>query len=135
MIIEISLIILTLAFVALVIYIIVTLKTLRHTLTQVDLTLVDVRKQLNEVGERAQEVSFDVQKKMEALNSVFNAVSNLGDFLECETMALEKKAFISSHQENSNPAKGQETIKVDDILEIVDIGIRLWKKIKKRSNQ
>jgi uncharacterized protein YoxC len=145
MIIEISVAVIALAFVALVVYLILLLNGLRGTLKQVDKTIIEVRMQLDEMGNQAKkaiehtnQVSFDLKRKMEALNSLFNTVSNLGDILEHKTFALKKEALSSSHKERSGvdsleaeqEAHAYDEIHVSDILELAGIGARLWHKIR-----
>jgi uncharacterized protein YoxC len=145
MIIEVSVAVVAVAFIVLVIYLILMLNALRVTLGQVDQTVVEVRKQLDEIGgqaqkavEHANQVSFDLKRKMESLNSIFNSFSNIGEILEHKTFALKKEALVSSHKENKlsdideQELRVREEINVTDILELVGIGIRLWQKLKNK---
>lgn len=125
MIIDISVAVIALAFVALVIYLIVVIKALRITLGQVNHTLVEVRKQV------------------ESLNPIFNAVNQTGQILEYKATAL-KKDLLDSSQEESDlfelardgekkkriQTKGLMTVAA--ILELAGIGVSLWEKLKKR---
>lgn len=144
MVMEISVAIIAIAFVALVLYVIALIKALRVTLGQVNQTLVEVRKQLDEVGNEAKEViehtnqlSFDLKQKMESLDSLFKSVANIGDVLEHQTASLKKGSVEAKHSsldftetEKKTPLPG--LIKVADILELAGMGIRLWQKLKKR---
>lgn len=152
MVIEVSVAVIALAFAALVIYLITVAKALRKTLFQVNQTLIEVRKQLDEVGghaakamEHTNQVSFDLKRKMESLDPIFNAFSNIGDFLEQKTFSLKRGALTSSHhekkmssvdyseEEEEPPPSG--SIKAADVFDFVDTGLRLWQKIKKRSKK
>ena len=148
MIIEISVAVVGLAFVALVIYLIMMIKSLRVTLGQVNQTLVEARKQLGDVGGQAQkilehtnQVSFDIKNKVEAFNPIFNAVSNAGEILEHKTFAIKKEFFASEHEEGHKQSSLHEEKKSSQtegvlaaaaILELAGIGVRLWQKFKKR---
>lgn len=149
MIIEISVAIIALAFVALVIYIIAVIKALKTTLGQVNQTLVDVRKHLDEIGSEARKttenvdhLSLDINNKMEALNPVFNAIANIGDYLEQKTKSLKLEAKICALkneeamalEENIDESDSQTRIvnKVANILELVGQSFRLWQDVHKR---
>ena len=150
MIIEISVAIIAFAFVALVITMAILARSFQQTLIQVNRTLLEVRKQLDDLGgqtskimDHTNHVSYDLKRKLESLDPIFNAFSNVGDYLEHKTFALKKEPVISSHHkegrhstvessEFAEEENSQEPIKAGDVLELVDIGIRLWQKIKKR---
>jgi uncharacterized protein YoxC len=148
MIIDISVAVIALAFVALVIYLIVMIKSLRVTLGQVNQTLVEARKQLGEVGTQAQKVieqtnqiSVDLKQKVDAFNPIFNAVNQAGQILEHKATAL-KKDFLDTQEELSSLAADGEKKKrapqtkglmtMAAILELAGIGVGLWEKLKKR---
>ncbi len=153
MIIEISLAVIAIAFVALVIYLITFITALKVTLGQVDQTLVEVREQLNEVGgeakktlEQTNEISTDFKSKVAKLNSVFATVANIGEFLEQKTFFLKKEVNDSSDEEppheavhastgEKGPSPAREIFKVADILELAGMGICLWQKLKKRGDK
>ena len=96
MIIDISVAIIAAAVVVLVIALIYFIKALCRTLSQVNRTLIEARKQLEEGGnaakviEHANQLSYDLKNKMEALDLIFNAFSNVGDFLEQKTFFLKR---------------------------------------------
>jgi uncharacterized protein YoxC len=147
MIIEISIAVIALAFVALVIYLITLFKSIRITLGQVNQTLVEARKQLGEIGGQAQKVmehtnqiSFDLKQKVDAFTPIFNAVSNAGEILDYKSSAL-KKEFLAASEENDLSDADLEKKKIAQapglmtaaaILELAGIGMRLWQKLKKR---
>lgn len=148
MIIEISIAVIALAFVALVIYLIVLICALRTTLGQVNNTLSETRKQLNDVGfqaqkaaEHANQISYDLKYKAEALNPVFNAISNAGQILEHKSSVI-KKEYIAAQEEAEGESlrsdkKGKalhsEGIAiVAAVLELAGLGVSLWQKMNKR---
>lgn len=148
MIIEISVAIIALAFVALVIYIIAVAKALKTTLGQVNQTLFDVRRHLEEIGSEARkttqnvdQLSSDLNNKMEALKPIFNALSNVGDYLEHKTKTLKLEAEIcalknedeaSALEEELVDSKTKVINKVANILELVGQSFRLWQDVHKR---
>lgn len=149
MIIEISVAVIAIAFVVLIIYLITIIRALRNTLGQVDQTLVEVRKQLSEVGGQAQKVmehtnqmSFDLKRKVESFHPIFNAVNNAGEILEHKTSILKKDFFNfssgkcdlsdESFEEKKKFYQAQGLTTVATILELASIGLCLWQKLKKR---
>lgn len=149
MVIEISVAVIALAFVALVVYLVMMIKTLRITMGQVNQTLVEARRQLNEIGGQAQrvaehtnQISFDLKHKVEAFTPIFNAIANAGDILEHKSSEI-KKEYLHSNEGgdelnlNSEEKKKalqtrQGLVTVAAVLELAGIGIRLWQKLKKR---
>lgn len=149
MVIEISVAVIAAAFVVLVLYLISLIMSLRKTLSQANQTLVEARKQLSDIGgqaqktmEHANQISFDLKQKSEALNPLFNAVANAGDILDRKSYHL-KKDFLAQFDEESEPSLFNSAEKkrafpagataAAAVLELVGIGIRLWQKQKKRS--
>ncbi len=141
MVIEISVAVIAVAFVILVIYLIVMMTALRVTLRQVNFTLIEGRKHLEDVSVEVKkvialthEVSADLKGKMESLDSVFNSVDNMGEILEQKTAALkcdileQKTAALKAEQRLQTP----ELNRVADVLELATLGVRLWQNLKKR---
>jgi uncharacterized protein YoxC len=120
MIIEISVAVIALAFVFLVVYLAVTLISLKRTLDQVRQNLI----QLNAI-------TIDLEAKTESLNSLFETVSLLGDKMhqKVETFCTNDKAKSKKlHYETEENSEDRIT----DILEWLSGGIRLWCVFKKR---
>lgn len=147
MIMEISVALIALAIVVLVIYLIVFLKAVRKTLIQVNHTLIEVRKHLDDVGGQASkilqhtnQVSYDLKKKMESLDPIFNAFSNVGDYLEQKTFFLKKSVLPASHrhddeeeQTETSEAKNSSASSIrSDVFDFINTSLNLWRKIKKR---
>ena len=143
MIIEISIGIIAFVFVVIAIYIILMVNTLRYTLRNVDKAIIDIRKHLDELTPQAQraiehtnQVSFDLKRKMESLNPIFNSLTNIGELLEYKTLNL-KKASIASFLNKQNHSNETEDLlhhedgNVADILELASLGARLWRKLKR----
>lgn len=141
MIIEICVVILTVSFVALVIYLIAVTKALRCTLFQVNQTLIQVRRQLEDVGgnaakavEHTNQISFDLKRKIESLDPFFNAFSNVGNFLEHKTFSW-KRGVSAVDRDAGEASAMNESIKAADVVDFFDVSYRLWQKIKKRSKR
>jgi|GEM_PF-3190066 len=143
--IETSVTIIAIAFVALVIYLIMTSRALNATLYEVNQMLIDLRKQLDGTGGEAQKlvehtnhITLGLKQKIEALNPLFNAVANLGEILEHKAVALKEEAFAESHpsnvdiEEKKKLSRSDEWIKVADVLGLAVLSIHLWQNIKKK---
>lgn len=147
MIIEVSVAIIAFAFIVFVIFLILATKALRVTLGEVNQTLIQIRKHLDEIGaeakkatEHVDELSLDLNKKMEALNPLFNAFSNIGDYfeqksksykLEAEICALRNEAEAEALEEEQDPRTHTKSA-VADVLEMAGAGFRLWQNLNKR---
>ena len=157
MIIELCIAVIAIAFVILVIYLIITMKVVRITLVQLNHTLIEGRKQLTELAietkrviRHGDQISIDIDEKINAFTPLFKTIKNLGKILEDNTSsfenALSKKvhSVISSQKdifnsrrslnENLNEKESiTNSVKIlEDVLKVTAIGIRLWQNIKKR---
>lgn len=141
MVIEISVAIIALAFVAFVIYIIAVIKALQVTLGEANQTLAAVRKQVDDIGIEAKKASLDLNVKIESLTSVFNAISNIGDYLEqrtkslkleAEICALKNEAEASALESEAEDSRTRMINKVANILDLACQSFRLWQDIHKR---
>lgn len=147
MIIEISVAVIALAFTALVFYLIAFIRSSQVTLGQVNQTLSDARKQIDQLSgeakkviEHANQMSTDLQTKMETLDPIFNAVEDLGNLLENKTNSLKEKLKSPTTKETVEPlaSKQELPIKKDlakaiaDTVELIGLGYGLWQNLKKR---
>jgi len=140
MIIDISVSVIAVAFSALVIYLILLIRALKITLSGVNLALSDLRHHLDEIGNEAKKATFDVNYKMESLNPVFKAISNIGDYLEqkskgvkleAEICALKNEAMAAS-KDSELPDSNPVVDNLASILELVGQSFRLWQDVNKR---
>lgn len=162
MIIEVSVAVIALTFVILAIYMIFLLRLLLVTTQRVNRLLIDAHQKFDDVSiqatkavEHTNQISFDLKKKMESLDPIFNSLSNVGEVLETKSLHFKKKALQPSETEqeesrhsineswnrHSHAKAGghrfrsdldHESNKIAEILEIAGMGLRLWEKIKKR---
>ena len=148
MIIQISAALVTLSFVTLVVYIIILINRLCQTLNQADQIIDEARKLLEDIGgpakkavEHANQASFDLKRKMEALSSIFNAASNVGDVWENKTLGWKKRVLSSTSKEQKTSSTASASSEQElaargeggcaDLWDLVGSGIRLWQKAKK----
>lgn len=143
MIIEISVAVIALAFFVLVIYLIIMILALRKTLRHVDHLIFETKKIVGQVGE----VGPNFKYKLEALDPIFQSISNLGKFLDKKTRSLgldnsccsqpkqanlDYLASLASSTASEREGQSYELNRCADLLELGSFGIRLWQKLKKR---
>lgn len=93
-----SVALIAIAFFILVIYLIKTLKTVQGTLQSLTKTIEGMEKQIHEIGSETAQllhktnaVADDVQKKVESLNVLFDAVKQVGSTVQTFNDSLTKK--------------------------------------------
>lgn len=111
-IISVSIAVAVLAFVILVVFLCITLFSVRKTLATSDALL-----------EETKDIVDDLQHKIHAFDSLFRAVSNVGG-------AVEKKVTVAT--EALEERETSRTNLVTDALEFALLGVTLWQKIKER---
>ncbi len=100
------------AFAVLVVYICITLSSLKRTLETSDRLLRDTRVVVD-----------DLQVKIHAFDSLFRAISNVGGVVE--------KKVAHATDEIVEQEKGKMGI-ITDALEWAILGVTLWQKVKER---
>lgn len=115
--IEISVGVIALAFVALVVFLIMTLVQTKKTLKTVDAQLKELSTASTELIENVNALTEDIQEKSEALDVVFRPL----------------RAFKERLDEQASPQTSCD--KIADIMENVAKGIVLFGKIKEELNQ
>jgi uncharacterized protein YoxC len=106
-----SVALIAIAFLVLVIYVVQTLKTLQTTLQHVAKTVEEVEKQMHEIGKETAQLlhktnalADDMHKKAESLQSVFDAVKQVGVTVQsfndsiCKTLATNEKKITQAIQ-------------------------------------
>lgn len=147
MIIEVSVAVIALAFIALVFYLIDLIKSSKKTLAQSNQMLNDAYKEIDQLGgetkkllEHLNHISIDIQTKMEALDPIFNSIEELGNVLESKTTSLKETLISPAKKETVEPLAPNKDILVKkdlakaiaDTVELVGLGYGLWQNLKKR---
>lgn len=143
--IEISVAIIAFAFVLLVIYLLTLICTLRVTLRQAGTTLEELQKRLKDaegdaktIVENTRLISSNLVKKMEALDPLFYAVANTGEYFEKKTDCLRASRFSARKFRYLHPRaydeekKSFESEKFAEIADLIGAGIRLWQTFNRR---
>ncbi len=115
MIIDISVAVIAVAFLALAIYLIILMVRLRKTLAHVDEALIEARM-----------LEIDLKNKMASLDPLFNSVENVGEVIESKTASFRERQCMSKCEEDS------DAIQVADIVALAGLGLRLWNKFSTR---
>ncbi len=113
----------TLAFIILVVYLVLTLRTLRSSLIKIDAKLDPVGSEVIGLLDTAHAISETVQEHLSSFNPLFQSISNLGSKVE------EMTENLSSRAEEKKSSKGN---KLDGIVELAALSILLWQQMKKK---
>lgn len=119
--IEISLAVIALAFVVLVIYLLVVLNSTKKTLDQ-----------LSKVMKNVEITTVNVNQKMIAMDSLFLAISNLGDKALSATNKLKGNNAEENLDDSSFRLKSEANGRVDHLMDLLSLGVSLWKVYKNK---
>ncbi|WP_430788570.1 DUF948 domain-containing protein [Virgibacillus flavescens] len=117
------------AFVALVVFLILTLRKLMATLAETKETLSDARQSVNSITDEAEEliheankISVDVKGKMESVDPLVESVRDVGEMLHNATSSMKRNAL---GKENRKNIPTQETDETQDKQEIHPVRIKM----------
>jgi uncharacterized protein YoxC len=124
-----SVALIAIAFFILVIYLVKTLKTVQGMLQSLTKTIEGIEKQMNEIGtettqllHKTNAVADDVQKKVESLNAVFDAVKQVGATVQTFNDSLTKKLTANEQ-------------KVAQVVQWGNALLEIWEKWKEKKNK
>ncbi|WP_201317598.1 DUF948 domain-containing protein [Paenibacillus sp. EPM92] len=141
MIIEISVAVVAIAFAALVVFLIQTLRSVSDLLGQTNMVIREMQEQMNGISTEAvellrhtNEVSVDVRNKLHSIDSVVDSVKNIGDAVQEVTSSVKQASTaVAGTIRNSvpkDPKTAGET--AQHVLQTVPIVIELWQKWRER---
>jgi uncharacterized protein YoxC len=146
--IEIGIAIIGFAFLIIAVALIFLIVSIRKTLRQVDLTLINLRvildeqePQIKSIVEQASLVSIDLRDKLESLNPLFNTASNFGEILEDFSDNLknttkqsysEKESEDYSYLVDNRENRLQLIEMIKEFLNLASTSMSFWQKYKKR---
>jgi len=126
MVIDICVAIITLAFICLAIFFICVLYSAGQALKKINLMLDEFQPHLDPLRRETQillhntnEITRDLQDKMEALNSLVQAASNVGNILKESSASLKPEPPQPCHRT------------AEAFVELAVLGLSLWQKLKK----
>lgn len=117
---EIALLIFAVAFAVLVIFLSILLYNAATTL-----------KKTNRIMDTFNDITLDVNSKMEAFDPWFRLLGYYGEELENKRERREKKHYFSSFTKKTNDGEGKEEV-IRDLGEWALFSVRLWQKYKSK---
>lgn len=136
--IEVALIIIAVAFAALVIFLAFLITCIIQSVKRTNAILDQVQKQVQDLGnepaillQRVNQLSENLNEKMLCLDPLFRVVSNLGSGLECKTSALKERMLLDALKEKFNSEEEKKECLYEDLAECAALGIKMWNKFKK----
>ncbi|OCT15921.1 hypothetical protein A8709_09865 [Paenibacillus pectinilyticus] len=142
MLLQISAIVVAIAFVFLVFYLIQTLKSLKHSLDEITSTMgqmkdeiTDITSEVKDVLLNTNEVAIDMRMKLSNLNHLFGSVQDVGQVLHELSSSFKQSAsgFISAIKQTGKPKPSQSrSDKWRSILKGVAISLDIWDGIKSK---
>ncbi len=119
----ISVILVACAFIALVIFLIIFLRSLRKTLLHTNQLLKD-----------SDEVVRGVERKLHAVDPLFKAVADMGSILEKHTCCIKHhaEANLEKELEQKYEKVNERANIVTDVIEWSLLGVSLWQKFKEK---
>ncbi|MCZ8519692.1 MULTISPECIES: DUF948 domain-containing protein [Paenibacillus] len=146
-IIEASVAIAAIAFVALVVFLIMTLRSVSALLTQTNGIMREIQQQVSgisaeatEVLRHTNEVTVDVRNKLHSIDSVVYSVKNVGDAVEEITSSLKQASAsvagtVRSKVVETNKLAGSPSEdKVVKVMQAVPVVIDLWNSFRNRKS-
>jgi uncharacterized protein YoxC len=141
--IEVAFLVFDVVFIIIAIFLIKFLKNASCTLQQTTRTVEAIHQQLDDLGHepkelvhRVNEISADIQNKMKCVDPLFRALSNVGEGIECRSLAYRDAAFCRCcgaklPSKDSSPGNSQES----SVIQCINLAIAaatLWQDLKKR---
>jgi uncharacterized protein YoxC len=138
---DICLIIISLSFFVLVIYLILLIVSLRKTLSKVNRSMVLLQKRVEELGHQPRDlihtinaISADVYGKLRSLDPLFRSLHNVGEGVENKTKSFKEKTFWVPGREKLRDEFQDEDDHgtASDLLDWALLGVNIWQKFKKK---
>ncbi|WP_159888583.1 DUF948 domain-containing protein [Paenibacillus puerhi] len=135
MIIEISVAIVAIAFAALVVYLIKTLRSVTELLSQTNVTIREIQGQINGISVEAtellrhtNEVTVDVRNKLHSIDPVVYSVKNIGDAVQEVTDTVkEATAAVAGSIRRNVPAETPKTGEaISRVIQAVPMLLEIW---------
>ncbi|NQX70164.1 MULTISPECIES: DUF948 domain-containing protein [Paenibacillus] len=144
MLIQISAIIVAVAFVFLVFYLIQTLKSLKHSLDEITSTMGQMKNEVTQISSEVQDVilntnemAIDVRVKLAKLNHLFGSVNDVGQVIHELTTSVKQSAtsLISAVKQTSIMKEGAKpSPKWQAIIQGAAISFDMWQKMKTKKS-
>jgi len=128
---EVSILIIAIAFSALVIYLIFMLKEASTVLRQIASTLVFTRQKVDELSQESRRLLGSINKKSENLDSVFETLNVLGEISLDKAKEYQHREEADFDAYNGEEARSEGRT-VSDWISWLSSGVCLWKHFKRK---
>ncbi len=138
MVFEICAAIATFVFVILAYFIVQTLKVVQKSLKEVTVTINKLESEVDELKSNVNEILINSNKTIEKINNKIDTITPVIDlFSQVGEVGQEALGFCESKMDNyihsKEKAKSNWEDKISDVSEIINLGIKVFQKIKKRN--
>lgn len=140
MLLEISALMVAIAFVILTFFLIRTLQSVRGSLDEVTQTLGQMKIEVREIGEEVKEVvesanemADDLRTKLTKLDHLFNSVNDVGQVVHEITSTVKESAtslIATFKQPKNSPIRPQRTDRWHSILDGVMVATDIWQRMR-----
>jgi uncharacterized protein YoxC len=139
MLIDVSVAVIAAAFVALTIYLIITLRSVNDSVQQVSKTLEKVQLQVDDVTRETvilmrstNQITEDVHNKLKQVDALFESVSEVGEAVNQVTTSMKQvSATVTksiTHGVQSGVHKQQK--RIDEVIHWTNVAVNLWQKFQ-----
>lgn len=138
MVFEICVAIATFVFVILAYFIVQTLKVIQKSLKDVNATMIKLESKVDELKTNVNEILINSNTTIEKINDKLDTITPVVDlFSQVGEVGQEALGFcesqMGSYFHNKEKVKSNWEDKISDVSEIINLGIKVFQKIKKRN--
>jgi uncharacterized protein YoxC len=135
---EICVVIATLVFIVIGIYLVMTLKTLIESLKHLNASLSKLENRIDPIStetirllENSNEIAESLQDKLSDLDPLMGSISNVGESLQSMTSSFSSSATPFKFFQTQTKKKREWQDTVGDLIELATLGVSAWQKFKK----
>lgn len=135
---QISVAIIAVAFVALVIYLILALRSVRESMEQANQTMANLERQLEQVSGEAMKLMIsttqltdDMNRKIKHVDGFFESINDVGQAVQQVTSSVKQVSATVSQSFSGSIQQGVHTHKnkIDEVVQWTNVAINLWQKL------
>ncbi|MEX2415746.1 MAG: DUF948 domain-containing protein [Paenibacillaceae bacterium] len=139
MLIELSVAVIAVAFVALTIYLIIALRSVNDSVQQVSKTLEKVQLQVDEVTRETvimmrttNQITGDLHKKLKQVDALFESVGEVGEAVNQVTSSMKQVSATVTNSITHGVQQGvhKRQKRIDEVVQWTNVAINLWQKFQ-----
>lgn len=139
MLVQISVAVIAVAFVALTVYIILALKSVRDSLQQANQTLVEVQQQVDQVSRETvklmrttNHITEDIHQKIKHVDALFESIGDVGQAVNQFTSSVKQVSATVTQSLTNGVQRGihSRQEQIDEAVNWVKLAFTLWQKIQ-----